>query len=84
MTAENAGRLVIVGIVAMGVDRGGAGLQPHARRAVATGDRPAEHFGRTDSRVDDLASILGGVAAIDAPAGQIDHGIDPFERKNSG
>ena len=78
--AQNAGRLVIVGVVAMGIDRGGAGLQPHARRAAATGDRPAKHFGRSDSRVKNLAAIPGGVAAIDAPASQVDHGIDSFER----
>ena len=39
-TAQDAGRLVVRGVIAVGVDRGGARLQPDSRRPARRGRWP--------------------------------------------
>ena len=66
--------LIVRGIVAVRIDRGGAGLQPESRRTRGAGDRFADDSGGVHTRIEDLVAIPAVVAAIDAAASQInDH-----------
>ena len=62
-------------VVSMGIDRGGAGLQPDAWRTRSSRDRLSDHAGRQHARLQDLLSIGGSVSTVDTAAGQIDHDV---------
>ena len=63
----------------MGIDRGGARLQPNrgwpggSRNGLADGAR------RVDSRFFDLLLVPGSVPAVDIATGQIDHDVRPVD-----
>ena len=75
LAAEQARALVVRGVIPMRVDGRRARLQPHARRAGCARDRFSDHPRRLHARLQNLASIGGRVAAIDAPTGQVDDDV---------
>ena len=59
----------------MRVDRGGARLQPDARRAIRRAIASSDRARRGDARLENLAAIRLRVAAVDAAAGEVDHDV---------
>lgn len=64
------------------VDGGGAGVEPDLGRGFALGDYFSEELGRAGAAFEDLFLVPPGVAAIDAPAGEVDDGECRFEFAN--
>src|SRR5207237_10851550 len=60
-------------IEGMPVNRGGAGIQPHAWRFGASTNRLTQRARTTYPRVQDLAPVSGVITAIDRLARQIDY-----------
>src|SRR5262249_60463587 len=75
--AHEPGGLVIRRIVAVRVGRGRARLQPRSRRPSRPRDRLADHRGRADSRLEDLAAVVRAVAAVDRSPREIDDPLNP-------
>jgi hypothetical protein len=73
--AENAAVLVIRCVKAMGINRGGAHLQPHARRVFRADDGLSDDARGEHARLENLAAVLLIVTAVDAAAGEVDHGV---------
>src|SRR5262249_21470990 len=74
-TASDACRLVVRGVGEVGVDRGGARLQPNARRPSGAGNGLPYGASRANSGLLDPAPIRAVVPAVNIPAGQVDHGV---------
>src|SRR5438552_4286556 len=70
--SENAGDLVVWGIVSMSVDSGGARLQPNPWRPDGSGNGFPDSASGFDSRLFDQATILGVVSAVNTASGQVD------------
>ena len=79
VAAENAGVFVVRTVVAMRVDRGGARLQPHSRLSRSVRNRLTDNACRQHARLQGFRVVGGGVPAVDAAAGQIDHGVTSVE-----
>src|SRR5437762_10171944 len=63
----------------MRVDRRGARLQPHARWTMGFRNRLSDDARRQHAGIENLASIRGGVPAVDAATREVDHGIAPVD-----
>src|SRR5712692_9569879 len=63
----------------MGINRGGAGLQPDARRLPRLGDCIAYVSCRFHARVLNEFSVRGRVATVHALAGEIDNRVSTFK-----
>lgn len=82
--ADHSGRLVVRCVEAVGVDGGGAHLEPDLGRPPGSGDRLAHDARGVHARVHHGPEVLLGVAAADAAAGQIDHDIAAVDRVRPG
>ena len=78
LAAQDARRLVVRGVVAVGIDRSGARLQPNARRPGGLGNSFSYSECRLNPGFFDEAAILGMVSAVNAPPGQVDNDVRPI------
>ena len=79
VAADEAGRLVVGRVEAVGVDGRRAHLQPDARRPLGARDGLADHARRVDARAHHLREVGVRVAAVDAAAGEIDDDVGAVE-----
>ena len=77
--AEDTGRLVVRRIIAMGIDRRSAGLEPHPRRPPAVRDDFTDHASRFDSRLGNVPAVRHIVPAVHAAASEVDQDVGAFE-----
>jgi hypothetical protein len=74
-STDDAGGLIVRRVVPVRVDRRRARLEPDAWWFLAASDRGAHRAGGLHSRIHDLGAVRGGVAAVDAAAGHVDHDV---------
>src|SRR5665213_2780141 len=82
IAAQFAVDLVHRAVGRMPVDCRGARVDPQSGRCLQPGNGLAEYLRAHDSRFENRAAVGGRIAAIDAPAGQIDTDVAAFERAN--
>lgn len=75
LTTELAGEVVVGGVIAVGVEGGGGGLQPEAWRAGSVLDGATDGFGGLDPGIEDQLAIAWVITAIDGSSGEIDDDI---------